>query len=232
MAISVVQATAPVRFGNATSAAPTITGVTAGNSILVATFGAAFDTGGTPSISVSDGTSYTSLAQIVDAPVSSHYQIVDISLLTNVTSGTHSVVSTNTAGVGECSGWAVSAEIAGLQNSSTLDVSSTATSASGNPATGATGAVASSNEIAIAVFSYRFTTVGTITGPGGSWINIASEPDGTNDAAIGSVDYLTPVPGGTQSASWNPPTGSNWCAAIVVLKGLLIPNSGVVGWIL
>jgi hypothetical protein len=233
MAITVVQSvTAAFPQGGAgNTAAPTLTSVVAGHSIAVVTFGLGFDTGGSPVISVSDGTSYSSLAAINAVPISSNYSMCDISLLTNVAGGTHNCVSTNSAGSGNSFGWAAALEISGLFNSSTLDTSSTNTSSvASNPVTGNTSVVGSTNEIAIATFSFRASGSSTITGPGGSWTNIYQNTNGSGNDALGSIDYLTPVTLAAQSATWNPPTGSNWVAAIVVLKGTTA-NSGVVGWV-
>lgn len=215
-----VQRSAPAFYNNTTGiATATLTGVTAGNSILLVSLAQINKTGG-GTISVAEGaTSYTSLAQQLSTPVGPNYAIADASLLLNAAAGTHNIVSTMTAGATAYHGQVIALE---LTPGSGLDVKAIASAANSLPATGNTGNVAGPVETAYAAFSGYYDNATTITEPGG-YFNLLTltngSPGGSSPYTIGSIDMLSDPLTGVQSAAWGTVTNYCWAALLIVLKG-------------
>ena len=204
----------------------TLSGVTAGNAILMVT-PAVINTGGTPSLTITDSVNaVTDLAQLASFGLSSVYSILDFSIIPNASAGSHTLTATVGSGTGY--GFIVAAEISGLNSSAALDVFSLNSAGGGsNPSTGNTGVPASVSEIAIAAVSAYESSVVTIGEPSG-YTNIAKYQAGGGYVQY-SVDYLTPVALSAQSASWTGLTGVNtYVAGVIVLKAA--SNQATVMW--
>ena len=209
-----------------TSISVTLSGVTAGNAILIVT-PAVINTTGSPTLTITDSVnSVTDLKQLASFGLSSVYSILDFSIIPNASGGTHTLTATVGSGTGY--GFIVAAEISGLNSSAGLDVFSLNSAGGGsNPSTGNTGVPASVSEIAIAAVSAYESSVVTIGEPSG-YTNIAKYQAGGGYVQY-SVDYLTPVALSAQSASWTGLTGVNtYVAGVIVLKAA--SNQATVMW--
>ena len=209
-----------------TSISVTLSGVTAGNAILIVT-PAVINTTGSPTLTITDSVnSVTDLKQLASFGLSSVYSILDFSIIPNASGGTHTLTATVGSGTGY--GFIVAAEISGLNSSAALDVFSLNSAGGGsNPSTGNTGVPASVSEIAIAAVSAYESSVVTIGEPSG-YTNIAKYQAGGGYVQY-SVDYLTPVALSAQSASWTGLTGVNtYVAGVIVLKAA--SNQATVMW--
>src|ERR1700677_4380795 len=204
----------------------TLSGVTAGNAILVVT-PAVINTTGSPTLTITDTVnSVTDLKQLASFGLSSVYSILDFSIIPNASAGAHTLTATVGSGTGY--GFIVAAEISGLSSSAALDVFSLNSAGGGsNPSTGNSGTPASVNEIAIAAVSGYITGAVTIGEPSG-YTNIAKYQAGGGYAQY-SVDYLSPVALAAQLASWTGLTSVNsYVAGVIVLKAA--SNQATVMW--
>ena len=103
-----------------TSQSVTISGVTAGNAILIVT-PAVINTTGSPSLTITDSVnSVTELEQLASFGLSGVFSILDFSLIPNASAGAHTL--TATVGSGSGYGFIVAAEISGLTHLRSLDV--------------------------------------------------------------------------------------------------------------
>ena len=205
----------------------TLSGVTAGNAILVVT-PAVINTSGSPTLTITDTVnSVTDLEQLASFGLSSVYWILDFSIIPNASAGAHTLTATVGSGTGY--GFIVAAEISGLNSSAALDVFSLNSAGGGsNPSTGNSGTPASVNEIAIAAVSGYYTGSALTIGEPSGYTNIAKYQGGGGYVDY-SVDYLTPVALSAQSASWTGLTGVNtYVAGVIVLKAAA--NQAVVMW--
>ena len=203
-----------------------LSGVTAGNAILIVT-PAVINTTGSPTLTITDSVnSVTDLEQLASFGLSSVYSILDFSIIPNASAGAHTLTATVGSGTGY--GFIVAAEISGLNSSAGLDVFSLNSAGGGsNPSTGNTGTPASTAEIAIAAVSGYITGAVTIGEPSG-YTNIAKYQAGGGYVQY-SVDYLSPVALAAQLASWTGLTSVNsYVAGVIVLKAA--SNQATVMW--
>jgi hypothetical protein len=210
-----------------TSVSVTLSGVTAGNAILVVT-PAVINTSGSPTLTITDTVnSVTDLEQLASFGLSSVYSILDFSIIPNASAGAHTLTATVGSGTGN--GFIVAAEISGLSSSAALDVFSLNSAGGGsNPSTGNSGTPASVNEIAIAAVSGYYNGSALTIGEPSGYTNIAKYQGGGGYVDY-SVDYLTPVALSAQSASWTGLTAVNsYVAGVIVLKAAA--NQAVVMW--
>jgi hypothetical protein len=210
-----------------TSVSVTLSGVTAGNAILVVT-PAVINTSGSPTLTITDTVnSVTDLKQLASFGLSSVYSILDFSIIPNASAGAHTLTATVGSGTGY--GFIVAAEISGLNSSAALDVFSLNSAGGGsNPSTGNSGIPSSVNEIAIAAVSGYYTGTALTIGEPSGYTNIAKYQGGEGYVDY-SVDYLTPVALSAQSASWTGLTGVNtYVAGVIVLKAA--SNQATVMW--
>jgi hypothetical protein len=221
MSIKLVQAVSapfPGAVGPSYKAQPTLTGVAAGNTIVVAS-SLLFQPAGNTTIAVTDAQgAYTDLTpNVFNNYVANLYALVDIAILSNVSAGTHAITSQAGPGTfpGGAAGYAVAMEFSGIVTASPLDKIA---SSAGNAvaATGSTANVASTNEVAVAVLAFPSSTTTAIASTNG-YSNAYTQSNGQTAGLKVVVDYLTPVPNGPQSDAWA--FIGNYAAAIVVLKG-------------
>lgn len=205
----------------------TLTGVTAGNAILIVTPGLN-NTSGSPTLTITDSVnSVQELEQMASFGLSSVYSILDFSIIPNATAGSHTATAAVGSGTGY--GYIVAIEISGLSSSAVLDVFSLNNAAgSSGVTTGSSGSPAGTQEIAIAaVGGYYQGSAITIGEPSG-YTNISEYQAGGGYVQY-SVDYLTPVSLSAQSATW---TGMSavysYVAGVIVLKAA--SNQATVMW--
>lgn len=205
----------------------TLSGVTAGNAIVIAT-PALINTSGSPSLTISDTVnSVTELKQIASFGLSSVYAILDFSIIPNASAGSHTLTAAVGSGTGY--GFIVAAEISGLNASAALDVFSlNATAGGSNPSTGNSGIPASASEVAIAAVSSYYNGASLAIGEPLGYANVSKYQGGGGYVQY-SVDYLTPLALAPQSASWTGLTAVNsYAAGVIVLKAAA--NQAVVMW--
>lgn len=163
MTIAIVQSVTAV-FSSSTSATATLTGVTAGNDIIVVVNHGDFGSAG-GATTVSDGTSYTQ----DDGFLLASAYFSGIFSLDSVSAGTHAVVATCSAGTGANSYGAICAyEVSGL-TASPLDQATTPghSLSSTTPAVGPSGTLAQANEIIFTAVISSGTTTGITWPPTG-----------------------------------------------------------------
>lgn len=201
------------------TAAATLSGVTAGNSIVVATVLRVGVTS-VPAITVSDGQgTYTDLETATYNYTSNLYLIADLQILSNANAGSHTITSLSGTGTGQAYGFIVAMEVSGL---GPVDVK-TSFSATGNCVSGSTASVAGTNEMVISAVAIQSTTNTTIESSAG-YTAVHIEGDGTANGGWqvkGEVDYLPPqLASGAQEDTWNhpgPSTITNPSAAVIVV---------------
>src|ERR1700677_4362746 len=95
-----------------TSVPVTLSGVTAGNAILIVT-PAVINTTGSPTLTITDSVNtVTELEQLASFGLSGIFSILDFSLIQAASSGSHTLTATVGSGIGY--GFIVAVEIAGL----------------------------------------------------------------------------------------------------------------------
>jgi hypothetical protein len=144
MSITPVQTSAPGAFNGSLTASTTLTGVTAGNTILLLAMHA--DTAGTaPNLSASDAQG--SYSADVDASSGGGVARTKIFRLANANAGTHTISVTASSGLAANSeGAVVALEVPPV----VLDQSNTAGGNSTTPSVAATAALSATGELAIA----------------------------------------------------------------------------------
>ena len=214
------------QWPNGSNMTLSLTGVTANNSILVASMVQVFQVSGTPTVSVTDGTGYTDLFQNTTVSITSYHAIVDFALLQNVSAGTHSIVCTTSAGNTNGYGYSVAVEIANLVNPC-FDVSVQNNGTSANSIVTGTSAVPQfANEISFAAFAMYNNTLNITPSEPSGYTNLVINGNHSTNICSCSLDYLTPL-GSTSplSATWGSVANNNWIAALITLSGTALTYS-------
>jgi hypothetical protein len=126
-----------------------------------------------PSLSVSDGTAYTQLAQGTNqfGGSGTAYNDIGIFFLPGVSSGSHTAIATSTAGNFNAWGYEILQELSGVKTSSPQDITAGGTTGNGNPANNAScgtlGPFAQAAEIVLIGVSVSGTGNQSITVPSG-----------------------------------------------------------------
>ena len=214
MTISIVQSNigSPTYYSNTTGQAfYALTGVTAGNAILVST--SLVDTNfNTTAISVSDGTGYA-----VDASQNYGNNSLAYSFsLLNVSAGSHNITASGAASnYGGYSGAIIVMEVSGLRTTGAFDKTAGAKGHSTGPvATGTTGSLSNANSLIVAVAASVPASGLTIppTGGPGTYTSAISFTTSTN----ADIDYQIQTSGTSGvSASWGTASGSSLWACLV-----------------
>ncbi len=200
-------ATASVTLAN--SGDPIIVGSIAGSGVGTAS----------PTMSVSDGTAYTSAVSKNQA-YSTNGLVAAIFYLYSASSGSHSIVATNSAGSFNSYGSIWACEVSGLSGSAPV-TSSNSSAGSTNPTPGsATPGTAYS--IAFSVVSLNDTGNPISFGhPPASYTSVSTLLNGSTTGIGGSADYL--IQSGTtnaQNPSYATFTHANaWSSAIAIFSG-------------
>jgi hypothetical protein len=202
-----VQASAPKKF-LATFTNPvtvSLTGVTAGSSILVCT-GAVDFTSIAPTMTVNDGSAYTLGARNTFSAGSERW-MAELQYLHNVGSGTHNIsVTCADSTVGNFAGQIVALEISGLTNAGP-DKTATGGANSNTPATGSTAALTQADEMVIALLAFGAgNNPAGLSTPSG-YTNVTL--DNTTSEMPFSLSYKNVAATTAVSASWGTATGSN-----------------------
>lgn len=216
MSLTPVQISTPSGFGGTLSASTTLTGVTAGNTILVVvTHG---DRGGnSPSLPVSDGQgSYT--ADVTTTAGGGVARVV-IARLANANAGTHTISTTASAGTAAQSiGEIVALEVSPV----TLDQSNIAGGTTGTtPSVSATATLAGTGELALAGLYFDGLSAGggtfPPTGGPGTFTEIVAHTNQSDTA------YQVSTSTAGVGAAWGTFTqSSKWAAAIGVYKAVVV----------
>lgn len=212
MTISVVQSNVAQfsAYGSGNTASPSLTGVTAGNALVLVTINEMYSTSTLTGnhISVAGGGTWADLFQTSPNNCATNfYQQIDFEILYDVAAGSYSPTVTNSVGSGNVAGYAILMEVSGLATSAALDVTVsasgvTASSGTATVSTGTSSAVAQTTEISFAAFvGHDDAASNSWTGPGG-YTNVYQATNGATQFLVGSLDYLTPISAGTQAASW------------------------------
>lgn len=221
MAGTVVQSSTKVAFGGAsTTLNLSLTGVTAGNSIIVTV--AAYNATSAANITVSDGTSYT-VRQGTQAGGGAGATAA-IAWIHNVSSGNKTITVTTDAAGGNRYGWARAMEVSGLVNAApnvTMPAASGANGGTSNaPATGSSASTSVANCFVVAALAVSgggsdagIDTPAT-TGYTNHWVD-----NDFNVEEAGAADYKSVTSTGAQSASWGTLTGSYlWAASLAAFE--------------
>lgn len=201
MAAYVQKATGAFPNGSSgATATATLTGVTAGNSIIAIVRGGSFNYASDPSCSVSDGTSY-SLAKTQTGHAGGNVRpLAEIHYLHDVSAGTHTVVATMSAGSFNCYGALDVVEVSGLADAAPDVTAGSFSDSSTDPVTGTTSATSGANGIAIAAVGLLGS--GTISLAASGYTNLYEDEAMNPDSVAGSSDYKILSATGAQSASW------------------------------
>lgn len=221
MTASVVQSSTKVNFGGAsTTLNLSLTGVTAGNSIIVTV--AAYNATVAANITASDGTSYS----VIEGTQADGSSGATASILWrhNVSSGNYTITVTTNAAGGNRYGWARAMEVSGLANAApnvTMPASSGANGGTSNsPSTGSSSATSVANcfIVAAVAVSGGGTDAGIDTPATTGYTNHWVDNDFTAEEA-GAADYKSVTSTGAQSASWGTLTGSYlWAASLAAFE--------------
>lgn len=222
MSVSPVQISTSTSFAGTLSATTTLTGVTAGNTIVVVTMHV--DLGGnSPVISVTDGTVYTTDATVGSGGASK----AQISRLAAVSGGTHTIVVTASTGTASQSkGRVIALELPPV----VLDEINTGGGSGTAASVAATATLAGIGELAIAGLYYDSIASGggtfpPVGGPG-VYTEIVSKLNGS-DAVYQVLSTAAGV-----GVDWGTFTvTSKWAAAIAVYAAAVPPDpSAVLSW--
>lgn len=186
--------------GSGATATATLTGVTAGNSIIAIVRGGSFNYASAPSCSVSDGTSYNVAKSQTGDAGSNVRPMAEIHYLHNVSSGTHAVVATMNAGSFNAYGALDVVEVSGLDNAAPDVTAGSFSSSSTTPVTGTTGSTSAADGIAIAALGLLGS--GTISLAASGYTNLYEDEAMNPDSVAGSSDYKILSATGAQSAAW------------------------------
>ncbi len=223
MSQSIVQQSSPVNFGgtNATAQA-TLTGVTAGNRLMVFAFGWGGNT--YPAFTASDGTnSYTQQNANSGDPTGARISAT-VLYRENVESGSHTVTVTHASTSGNRYGWFVLAEVSGGKTTAGLISACTAKIETGtttytNPSITA-AATPGVNATAFSVFHCNVSGtnagIDSTTGTPASWTRIFVEQDNNAEAA-GVADLGAITSAQTANAACGTLAAAATVAAIIVV---------------
>lgn len=203
--------------GAGATATITFTGITAGNSIIVAGLGGEILPGGGATMSCNDGSAFTSAAHVQVSVGGNVYVFSTVQHRHNVASGTHVIVCTNSAGTFASYGYVCAIEVSGLQNAA-ADVTSTNSGTSNSPTTGsATPSTASSIAVATGMFA-DFGNPVAFGHPPSGYTSICVVTDGTASGG-GSGDYKILSSTSAENPSYATFTAANqWTGALAVYK--------------
>lgn len=219
--VAIVQASTPSNWAGSLSATTTLTGVTAGNHIiLLAMHG---DLGGNnPSLSCSDGQG----AYSVDVLSGGGGGVARTAAfrITNATAGTHTIVCTASGGTTANSvGTTVAIEVPPV----VLDQSSVAGGSSAAASVAATAALVATNELALAAIFHGalLSGGGTFppTGGTGTYTSLAHIHNGDADSQV-----LTSTAG--VGADWGTLTNVSKWTALVAVYGLPASPNALLSW--
>lgn len=150
----------------------------------------------------------------------------------NITTGaTFTVTFTNTSiGASMTVAWgAVAAK--NVPTTSSLDKTNTSGALTNvqSANTGSTGVLTQADEIAFAVWGTSSGTADTLTGPGGSWTTLFSEPNGNTDQEGMGVYQIVSATTALSASFTTTAAANNEAAIIATYKGLPAATS-VYGW--
>lgn len=223
MSQSIVQQSSPVNFGgtNATAQA-TLTGVTAGNRLMVFAFGWGGNT--YPAFTASDGTnSYTQQNANSGDPTGARISAT-VLYRENVESGSHTVTVTHASTSGNRYGWFVLAEVSGGKTTAGLISACTAKIETGtttytNPSITA-AATPGVNATAFSVFHCNVSGtdagIDSTTGTPASWTRIFVEQNNNAEAA-GVADLGAITSAQTANAACGTLSAAATVAAVIVV---------------
>lgn len=210
MSAIVQQSSTTFFFGDATAKTASLTGVTAGNSLIVVASLYIYG-GGSPTVSANDGNAYTTDVQNAFSSGSDR-PTAGIMSLHNVAGG--SVTTTLTIGggiaAGNCNGSFRLYEVSGLANAG-ADKTATGGATSNSPATGTTATLSQANGFAIA--SLATSTTGADLPSG--WTNLITT-DGRQDYVLTSATTGIAANWGTMDAS------GGWSGVLAVFSDLAV----------
>lgn len=223
MSQTIVQQSSPVNFGgtNATRQA-TLTGVTAGNRLMVFAFGWGGNT--YPAFTGSDGTNSYSQVNANSGDPNGARISATILYRENVEAGSHTVTVTHSAANGDRYGWFVLAEVSGGKTTGGLISACTAKIETGtttytNPAITAAaspGVAATAFAVLHANVSGSNAGIDAATGTPSSWTNVFTQQDNNAEAA-GSADLGAITSGQTANCAWGTLSAAATAAAVIVV---------------
>lgn len=218
MSITPVQVSTPGSFNGSLTTTTTLTGVTAGNHILVAAMHG--DTGGTgPSLSASDAQgAYASDVLVTELGVAT----AQIFRLAAATAGTHTISVVASGGLAANSeGEIVAFEVPPVA----LDQSNTGGASSTTPSVAATAALAASGDLAIAaLFHVNMSSGGGTFPPTGGTGTYTAAVAHTNQS---DADYQTLSSTAGVGANWGTMSVTGkWAAAVAAYKAGVNPIAG------
>lgn len=211
---TLVQSSSAIEFlGDAASKNLSLTGVTAGNSILVPVSLAVF-TSAEPTITVSDGVSYNEDIAIWYAAAPSERKKVAIFRLHNVSAGSKTItVSFSGPGFANVYGAMRAYEVSGLENAAP-DKTMSATGTSDTPATSASGTLTQTDNFILGALMAQFGSIDLPTGFTNLYLDdsTAGVPPNSHDYDNVSSTSSVTISWGTLAAS------SDWAAVGAVYK--------------
>jgi hypothetical protein len=226
MSLTPIQVSTPGAFANTLSASTTLSGVTAGNTIIAVVMHGD-RTGGNVALPVSDGQgSYT--ADVTTTAGGALARVV-IARLANAVAGSHVIGCTVTGTAAQSIGQIVAFEVSPV----TLDQSNIAGATSGTAASvSATAALNGVGELAIAGLYFDNMSVGggtfPPTGGPGTYTALTSHGSSQSEAAY---QVLSTAAGA--GANWGTfTTSSKWAAAIAVYVAaatVIVPTRSLLG---
>lgn len=210
---TVVQSSAAVEFlGDAASKDLSLTGVTSGNTILVAVSLAVF-TSAEPTITVDDGTPYTNDIEVWLNPATERKKVA-IFRLHNVSAGAKTItVSFSGPSSANVYGAMAAHEVSGLQNAAP-DKTMSATGTSTTPVTSASGVLTQANNFVIGAVMAQFAGIDLPSG----YTNLYLD-DLTSGVPPNSHDYDNVSSTSSVTISWGTlAASSDWAAVGAVYK--------------
>lgn len=220
---SVVQSSSAVEFlGDAASKDLSLTGVSAGNSILVPVSLAVF-TSAEPTITVSDGTSYTNDIEVWLNPASERKKVA-IFRLHNVSAGSKTItVRFSGPGFANVYGAMRAYEVSGLANAAP-DKTMSATGTSDTPATSASGTLTQTDNFVLGALMAQFGGIDLPTGFTNLYLDnsTAAVPPNSHDYDNVSSTSSVTISWGTLAAS------SEWAAVGAVYKDAAVGQPAVI----
>lgn len=213
---AVVQVSTKGAFSNNTTASATLTGVTAGNTLLAVVTHHNNQSNGAGT-TVSDGTAYTNDLFKAGSGGDSGAFSLEVFRLDNAGAGSHTATTTasfGTTGYGQI----ILIEASGLIASPT-DATVSSNGNSTHPSSGTTATLAQSVELAIAVMTTDASSVAGETNPPSGWTsNYNDTSTGSNTLSINSQITAATT---ALSASWGTlTTACQWIAGIVTYKAV------------
>ena len=195
MSALVQQSSTTFFFGDATAKTAALTGVTAGNSLLLVASLYIYG-GGTPTLSGDDGSEYSLAIENV-FPSGSDRPTAGILYRHNVSAGDYTATLTIGGGIsaGNCNGSFRLYEVSGLANAA-ADKTATGGATSNTPATGTTATLSQANGFAIAALATTQTGADLPSG----WTNLITT-DGRQDYVLTSATTGIAANWGTMDAS-------------------------------